>query len=155
MTSALSAQTRSAQTRSARTRPRRLLLLFLVLASTFAAALALGTILAADGFSLLALAILVLFSTLFAWLTTSFWIFVIGFVVHLGAISRRGLHATAAVERLERPSTTALVMPIYNEDPARAVAGLKATLDSLCENDTSGGFDLFILSDTTDPDIWL
>ena len=155
MTSALSAQTRSAQTRSARTRPRRLLLLFLVLASTCAAALVLGTILAADGFSLLELAILVLFSTLFAWITTSFWICVIGFVVHLGAISRRGLHATAAVERLERPSTTALVMPIYNEDPARVVAGLKATLDSLCENDTSGGFDLFILSDTTDPDIWL
>src|SRR3546814_5873608 len=46
-------------------------------------------------------------------------------------------------------------MPIYNESPERVVAGLRATLDSLCEQKTSGRYDLYILSDTTDPDIWL
>ena len=138
-----------------RHRRRRLLLLFLVLASTCAAALVLGTILAADGFSLLELAIVVLFSALFAWITTACWISVIGFVVRVAGLHRRTQAGHADRPADGEPSRTALVMPIYNEDPERVIAGLKATLDSLCEHDTSGRFDLFILSDTTDPDIWL
>src|SRR3546814_17237658 len=67
----------------ARPRHRRLLLLFLVVASTLGAVLVLGTILAADGFSVLELAILALFPALFAWITTACWITVIGFVVRL------------------------------------------------------------------------
>src|SRR3546814_2334943 len=63
----------------ARLRHRRLLLLFLVVASTVGAVLVLGTILAADGFSVLELAILALFTALFAWITTACWITVIGF----------------------------------------------------------------------------
>src|SRR3546814_14830639 len=62
-------------------RRRRLLLLLLVVPSTVAAVAVLGTILAADGFSLLELAILVLFSALFAWITTSCWITLLGFLV--------------------------------------------------------------------------
>src|SRR3546814_15161140 len=49
----------------------RLLLILLVVASTVGAVVVLGTILAADGFSLLALALLVLFSSLFSWTTHS------------------------------------------------------------------------------------
>src|SRR3546814_838132 len=70
-------------------RRRRLLLLLLVVASTVGAVVVLGTILAADGFSLLELAILVLFSALFAWITTSCWITVIGFLVRLLGLRRR------------------------------------------------------------------
>ena len=58
-------------------RHRRILLLFLVVASTVGAVLVLGTVLGADGISLLELVILVLFSALFAWITTSCWITVI------------------------------------------------------------------------------
>src|SRR3546814_18527258 len=54
-----------------------------------------------------------------------------------------------------RPSATALVMPVYNESPARVVAGVRATLESLCEQKTEGRYDLYILSDTTAPEIWL
>jgi membrane glycosyltransferase len=142
-------------TGQARLRQRRLLLLFLVLASTLGAALVLGTILAADGFSLLELAILGLFSALFAWITTACWISVIGFAVRLLGLRRCLGDAQPMTERPSGQSATALVMPVYNEDPERVVAGLRATLDSLCENAARGLFDLYILSDTTDPEIWL
>src|SRR3546814_8103659 len=46
-------------------------------------------------------------------------------------------------------------MPVYNESPERVVAGVRATLESLCEQKTDGRYDLYILSDTTDPEIWL
>ena len=140
----------------AKQRHRRVLLLFLVLASTVGAVLVLGTILAADGFSLLELAILTLFSALFAWITTACWITVIGFLVRLLGLRRRQRHEAAAAPPADRRlSMAALVMPIYNEDPERVVAGLRATLESLCEQKTDGRYDLYILSDTTDPEIWL
>src|SRR3546814_16640461 len=46
-------------------------------------------------------------------------------------------------------------MPVYNESPERVVAGVRATLESLCEQKTDGRYDLYNLSDTTDPEIWL
>src|SRR3546814_20733955 len=46
-------------------------------------------------------------------------------------------------------------MPVYNESPERVVAGVRATLESLCEQKTDGRYDLHILSDTTAPEIWL
>jgi membrane glycosyltransferase len=138
---------------------RRRLLLSLVLASTAGAGFVLGTILAADGFSVLELFILALFSTLFAWIATSFWISCFGFFATLFGLlrhrnaSKAASDAAEAVEDAER--STALVMPVYNEDPERVVAGLRATLQSLLESRAPGRFDAYILSDTTDPDIWV
>ncbi len=135
---------------------RRAVLFFLVLASTAAAVVVLGTILAADDFSLLELAILGLFSALFAWITTACWISVIGFAVRLAGGRRLGMKgASPRADRDSQPSATALVMPIYNEDPERVIAGLTATLESLCETRADGHYDLYILSDTTDPETWL
>ncbi|MCP5420918.1 MAG: glucans biosynthesis glucosyltransferase MdoH, partial [Gammaproteobacteria bacterium] len=50
---------------------------------------------------------------------------------------------------------TAIVMPIYNEDPQRVFAGLKAIHQSLRETGLAESFDFFILSDTRDPDLWV
>src|SRR3546814_19834921 len=80
---------------------------------------------------------------------------VIGFVVRLvGARRYRPREAPPPSPEDKQPST-ALVMPIYNESPERVVAGLRETLDSPCEQKTSGRSDLYLLSDTTDPAIWL
>ncbi|MEO3430354.1 glucans biosynthesis glucosyltransferase MdoH [Pelagibius sp. CAU 1746] len=137
----------------ARPRLRRQVLLLLVVASTGAAAFVLGTILAADGFSLLELGILFLFSALFAWITTAFWLSLLGFAVRrLGLAGRQNDRPAAAPARR---GSTALVMPIYNEDPDRVVAGLRAILNSLCAQRPEGHFDAYLLSDTTDPDTWL
>jgi membrane glycosyltransferase len=137
-------------------RPRRGLLLALVLTSTIAAGTVLGTILAAEGFSLLELGILGLFCALFAWITTAFWISAAGFVV-LFLRRRGGKPREAETTSATAPGdvATALIMPVYNEDPARVAAGLTATLESLCESAVAGRVDLFLLSDTTDPGIWV
>ena len=47
-------------------------------------------------------------------------------------------------------------MPTYNESPNRVIAGLQAIWESLQAAGPAGEtFDIFILSDTTDPDTWI
>lgn len=50
---------------------------------------------------------------------------------------------------------TALLMPTYNEPPARVFAGLEAIIRSLDATGRGDAFHIFILSDTTDGDIWV
>ncbi len=110
-------------------------------------------IMRAGGLTGLEVVILVLFAATFSWIAVPFWNAVIGFV--LTVLGRDPL--SLAVQRPAagdgRPlaSRTALVMPIRNEDPLRVTAGLAAMLRSLARTGHAGGFDLFLLSDTTDP----
>jgi membrane glycosyltransferase len=52
-------------------------------------------------------------------------------------------------------SLTALVMPIYNEDPTRTAAGLQAMAEALHAIDAHRAFEVVILSDSTDADAWI
>jgi membrane glycosyltransferase len=52
-------------------------------------------------------------------------------------------------------SLTALVMPIYNEDPTRTAAGLQAMGEALQQIDAHRGFEIVILSDSTNADAWI
>ncbi|HRO09884.1 glucans biosynthesis glucosyltransferase MdoH [Amaricoccus sp.] len=52
-------------------------------------------------------------------------------------------------------SRTALLMPTYNEDPAPVLGAACAMLRDIHARGAGGAFDLFILSDTTRPDVWL
>ena len=99
----------------------------------------------------------VLFVVLLLPLAFAFWTAVLGFVVRcrggdLLDLSRVLEHHPKPPPSLPR---TALVMPVYNEDPVRVFAGLKATYQSLEETGCPDGFDFFVLSDTTDPDVWV
>ena len=51
--------------------------------------------------------------------------------------------------------STAIIMPIYNEDPVRVYEGLRATYESLERTGHLANFDFFILSDSTNPDNWV
>src|SRR5665213_3273844 len=51
--------------------------------------------------------------------------------------------------------STAVIFPIYNEDPVRVYEGLRATYESLERTGEVEHFDFFILSDSTDPDKWV
>jgi len=53
------------------------------------------------------------------------------------------------------PSRTALVMPIYNEDPVRTTAALQAMAEALALIDAQRGFEIVILSDSTNADAWI
>ncbi|MEM7522788.1 MAG: glucans biosynthesis glucosyltransferase MdoH [Pseudomonadota bacterium] len=48
---------------------------------------------------------------------------------------------------------TVLVMPVYNEDPAATAAALYAMCEGLARK--PGAFEVFILSDTRDPEVWV
>jgi len=95
---------------------------------------------------------LLLFFVLFAWIASSFWAAIAGFAIRLAG------HDPAAIQLSEvagRPlrTRTAIVMPVYNEDPRRVAAGLEAIWSSLAQESERAAFDLFILSDTRDPGI--
>ncbi len=53
------------------------------------------------------------------------------------------------------PPLTALVMPIYNEDPTRTTAALQAMAEALRHIDAQRGFEIVILSDSTVADAWI
>ena len=99
----------------------------------------------------------VLFVLLLLPIALSFWTAMIGF----GVQWRGGdsLDLTRALERepsrFEQLPRTAVVMPVYNEEPGRVFAGVKATYESLEQTGLQDHFDFFVLSDTTDPDTWV
>lgn len=49
---------------------------------------------------------------------------------------------------------TAIVMPVYNEDAAATAAALAAMGEGLAEAGHGADYEIFILSDTRDPDAW-
>ncbi len=136
----------------------RLLLAALSVGSTAAASVLFSDMLGEDGWSLVDFPLTALFSILFLWTSLSFWSATFGFLHRLRSPVRRpspaatGSAGGAGPGRLPR---TALLMPIYNEDASRALAGLRAIHESLAATGHGDRFDFFVLSDTTDPDIWL
>jgi membrane glycosyltransferase len=52
-------------------------------------------------------------------------------------------------------SRTALVMPVYNEDPARTTAGLQAMAEALAQLGAAQHFELVVISDSTNVDAWI
>jgi membrane glycosyltransferase len=50
---------------------------------------------------------------------------------------------------------TALVMPIYNEDPQRTMTALQAMAEALRDIGAGSRFEIVVLSDSTDADAWI
>ncbi|HUB15645.1 MAG TPA: glucans biosynthesis glucosyltransferase MdoH [Acetobacteraceae bacterium] len=130
---------------------RRLLVIGSAVALTVAGVHEMYLVLAARGVTALAIVMLALFVPLFAWVALSFTSALAGFGVMLAGGGRRLLPRTPSL-----PATrTALLMPTYNESPHLVMAGLQAIWESLQAAGAGEKFDAFILSDTTDPDIWI
>ena len=131
----------------------RAALVLLSLASTAAAAWAFaGTIPASH--PVVRWGLTGLFAALFGWIAVSFWTATLGFASFL---RRPAAPELPAVDRstLDALPPTAVLMPIYNEDPARVCAGVRAMLGDLRACGAAGRFDFFLLSDSTDPSVWL
>jgi membrane glycosyltransferase len=80
------------------------------------------------------------------------WIaFAAGSVV-AGASKRRDTKPTDTPAELP---LTALVMPIYNENPTRIAAALQAMAEALQRIDAHRGFEIVIVSDSTNADAWV
>ncbi|MEM9913841.1 MAG: glucans biosynthesis glucosyltransferase MdoH [Planctomycetota bacterium] len=139
----------------------RFSLLLATVASTYLAAYAFGhVVFGDDGKDVNPITVLLwlLFTVLFLWVAQGFWTATIGLLQML----RRSPNAVFKVkvetsdwmppEDLPR---TAVLMPIYNEDSVRVFAGVEAIIRSIEARGYTPAFDHYILSDTTDPAVWL
>ncbi|HEX5011568.1 MAG TPA: glucans biosynthesis glucosyltransferase MdoH [Planctomycetota bacterium] len=138
---------------SPRLAARRLAFVLLVAATVGLVAALLANMLRVNGTTPLEVLIFALTVVLLVPLAVSFWMAVAGFCVEMLGGDPLALRAEGPVAGPLPP--TALVVPIRNEDPARVLAGLGATWDSLEETGLAAGFEIFVQSDTTDPRRWL
>jgi membrane glycosyltransferase len=93
------------------------------------------------------------------------WLMVALFVITFGWIALAACGAVAGVlfgagyhkARSDAAPTTrtVLLMPIYNEDPCRTFAALHAMGASLIEQAVGERFEIFVISDTNEPEIWI
>lgn len=135
---------------------RRFVFLALVVFCAWVGTRAMAEVLPMHGDGLLEIGLLALFGILFGWISAGFWTGLMGVLVLLRGPGRGSLLHGAADERL-RPldpaARTAIVMPICNEHVPTVFGGLAATIESLQRTGESGNFDVFVLSDTSDPDL--
>lgn len=138
---------------------RRTAFFALVGSTTLLATVSYLQVLAADGISALDLALVLIFLPLAAWLAQSFWTLTAGFCRLAfdrpppSGATAGGLTGTEPPGG--RPIRVALLLLTYNEDPERLFARAQAMRQDLARQRPSARFDLFILSDTTNPDVWL
>lgn len=128
-------------------------------------------------------AVIVLFVLTFGWIALYFWSSILGFSQLLKRAKMPGITYPADVEAAldaeagiaaddlrarQNPAApkvremasfikakTAVLMPIYNEEPAQVMARLLAIGEDLQQAGAGGRFDIFVLSDTTNPKIWV
>ncbi|HEU4430321.1 MAG TPA: glucans biosynthesis glucosyltransferase MdoH [Myxococcota bacterium] len=133
-------------------RRRTALVVLIALPALIAARLLSGALPSADGGGLLKLALTLLFGALFGWISFGFWTALVGAWVMLRG--DRFLVTRREDARAPIRGRTALVMPICGEPVARVFAGLRATLRSLERAGAREHFDVFVLSDSADPDVY-
>ncbi len=111
-------------------------------------------VLSVGGVTTLEWMVLVLFVLLFAWIAFSFMSALAGFVVLLFRVKDPlGIDPTGPLPSIG--SKNAMLLPTYNEDPYRITARLRAMYESVEQSGQPANFDWFVLSDTTDPLIWI
>ncbi|SDM70736.1 membrane glycosyltransferase [Oryzisolibacter propanilivorax] len=130
---------------------RRQVFIGLSLASTLAATLLFARLQPVYGHAWLGWLQLALFALLSAWVVTGFMTAVMGMWVLLRG-DRHALSArSVAGHALAPDARSAVVMPICNEDVATVFAGLRATCESLAATGQARAFDVFVLSDSSEP----
>ena len=105
---------------------------------------------AGEDLSGLAWAQMLLVTLLFAWVGIGFVTALMGAWVMLRG-DRHGLAPPQASAPITRGARTAIVMPICNEDVATVFAGLRATCESVAATGALSLFDVYVLSDSSDP----
>jgi membrane glycosyltransferase len=134
---------------------RRALLFVLVVGTAAAGTALVLPVVSARGPDVLRFIFVPIFVMLFAWAALSFWSGVFGFVLgvlrlHPVSLRRQG-PADAALPPLTQ--RTAILMPVYNEEPSEVFARLHSVYRSVEATGQLGAFDFFVLSDTTNDEI--
>ena len=132
---------------------RRLAFLALTLLSSAAATTLFAQVQPSYGSAWLEYGQLALFAVLSAWVVSGFTTAVMGAWVMLRGDPHALSARSVAGRDLSPDARTAIVMPICNEDVATVFAGLRATCESVAATGHGKTFDVFVLSDTSDPQV--
>jgi membrane glycosyltransferase len=135
---------------------RRIMLFGTAIAGTAVASITMADILGTDGLTLFETTIVTLFTINFLWIAISFCTAVTGLVLtafKLDPITLRYNLVRPLPQRLH--SKTVIVVPVYNESPHAVFARIRAVYESIRDLGFADAFDIFVLSDTRDPDIWI
>ncbi|MFL6819149.1 MAG: glucans biosynthesis glucosyltransferase MdoH [Bradyrhizobium sp.] len=111
-------------------------------------------VLEVGGVTVLEWLVLALFVLLFAWVAFSFMSALAGFAVLLfRARDPLGINIDEPIAPVA--GRTAMLLPTYNEDPHHIMARLRAMWEDVDQCGYRSKFDWFVLSDTTNPSIWI
>jgi membrane glycosyltransferase len=120
------------------------------LALTFYGGFEMYKVVSISGTTFLQYVLLILFIVNFSWIALAATSGVLGFV---SLVARRIMPHRAPASPIA--TQTAIVMPVYNERTDRCFAAVQAIFESVEATSEGAHFDFFILSDTTDPDVWV
>jgi membrane glycosyltransferase len=135
--------------------------------TTFFAFTLLGTIigtylmflmLQVGGFAWFEIVLLAVFIPLYYQLNCGFWTALIGvWMMNRPKPDPLDLLRTISKDDPDQPlgATTAIIIPVYNEDPSRVFEGIRAVYASLKRTGKLEHFDFFILSDSDDSNKWI
>lgn len=117
-------------------------------------------------------AVIILFILTFGWIALYFWSSILGFRQLLLKSRMPGIFYPNDVDEALKAGDnmslaqvqnmaahiqhkTAILMPIYNEEPAQVMARLLAIAEDIKKVGAAKQFDIFVLSDTTNPKVWV
>src|SRR3954469_6222089 len=133
---------------------RRFFVVGATAAMTCVAAYEMYLVLSVSALTLPESGLLGLFVLLFAWIAFSLVSGIGGFFSLLtGRANDLRIPTECPLPNLR--SSNALLIPTYNEEPGRVFARLRAMYESLQQTGRLEHFEFFILSDTTNPDMWI
>jgi membrane glycosyltransferase len=96
----------------------------------------------------------VLFAVNFGWIALAFWTACVGLCVLLARPRSIGAGSSAHGAN-PLAARVAVLMPTYNEDPRRVFAAVETVFREVAATGELANFEFFVLSDTTDPDVWI
>ncbi len=136
-----------------RVRHRRIKVFGLMIVSTLIATGKWLSSIPTDSFWLTKVLMTILFILTFAWIALFFWSSIFGFFELMAKRKVPGINWLPKDAPLT--TKTAILMPVYNESSVNVFANLLAMADSLHTTEQGKYFDMFVLSDTTNPKVWV
>ncbi|WP_244963615.1 glucans biosynthesis glucosyltransferase MdoH [Oceanidesulfovibrio marinus] len=137
-------------------RHRRVALTLLITGLTAVAAWRMATVLPHQGSTYLEMVLIGVFAILFAWISLGFWTAIAGLGVLIRGTDRFAITRPRPTDNPVRDDVrTALVFPVYNEDMNLVCAGIEAVYNSIERTGRLASYDIYLLSDTQNPDAWV
>lgn len=136
-----------------RVRNRRIKVFGLMFISTILATIKWTYVIPNDSSLFTKFLMIALFIMTFAWIALFFWSSIFGFFELLFRRNVPGVNWVPLNTKLK--TKTAILMPIYNESSKDVFANLLAMAEELKNTGQAQAFDIFTLSDTTNPKVWV